>query len=892
MQVAMEESALAEKEAGVVPSGDYTNILKFLGIDYKSAEYYIKVGEIAKPHGWVLHISVVLSQVGDLMQRLIPFLATEGIAFKIAMNESASEDLLSGNLGIAQIGKIVAIYPENDDAALMLAKKLIELTKSFKGPAVPTDICLGSVVYTRYESFKPIIKADHNGQEEKYFYTKDGQLIKDSDSIPFSMPAGVIWPFKELTDPAGNTAPIFFNRLYKIIDILKNDPRGNVFKGLYLKSLFQVKKCVLKQGFSNSNSDKSGRDIQDRLNWQYELYKKLSDDVPMPKIYGLIHEPSYTMLAMEFISGVSLYQKAMDVNPLSQSWQNISIRTSLKLINYGIQITLTIDKMHKRGYVHRDIIPVNFLIDKKDRIKLIDMELAYSLGDQQPDPPFTLGTSGFMSPEQEAAQKPTIAQDIYSLGATLLCLFTGLTPVKFYTRNASSLATKLEFFIGNYEVAQILANCLQRDPSSRPPISSIVTGLSSFATQTKALIGRNSKYQAKQLSNIELKGLLSAGVIGLGRAPVISANGLWYSKKITAPNYSGLINKEYTKYPGLGEGMAGPLYLLARLKTLGIDIDACKVRYDDSWRFIEETYLTSISELAPGLYNGAAGLALTLAEGIHSGMLENTSDNREKIRLCLELDSTELSVAAGTSGRGIAVMQCAQLLSAEHSKAILNKIVDDLLIKKKNDGSWLMPLPKKNRETKQTNDLGFDDAGLLWFLMDYVLVYPNNEIQKVLEDMLSRLLKTRDLKKNIIEHIATKQSYEQGDGGKGLILLFIKAYETLHDNKYKDFAVSALLKYPPCIVNNNFTQQNGLAGIGELYLEALRVFKEDQWKSRADWIAGVFNNTVCRREDGSGYWMLEERNNPTADLLTGMSGILHFLARCIDPLKIGFRILK
>jgi hypothetical protein len=145
---------------------------------------------------------------------------------------------------------------------------------------------------------------------------------------------------------------------------------------------------------------------------------------------------------------------------------------------------------------------------------------------------------------------------------------------------------------------------------------------------------------------------------------------------------------------------------------------------------------------------------------------------------------------------------------------------------------------------------------------------------------------------NFWNGVAKVHSYESPEGFTGMILLMLKAYEVLHDIKYKQLAEEALGRYPFRTVHWNLTQANGLAALGELYLEASQVLRLEQWKDRANWIAGAFIHTFCRHPDGSGYWKLEEHNPPTANFLTGLSGIIHFLARCIYPGKIGYRLLN
>jgi serine/threonine protein kinase len=872
---------------------DYAIILRSHGLEYKIAGYYYQVGEISKTQGWILHLTVVMSQIREMLESIIPFLKTEEVPFKIAMNESTCEDLLIGNLGLAQIGKIVSIYPDNDAVALDLAKKLNELTRSYRGPIIPTDICLGNTLYTRYGSFNPIIKLNANGTEEKYIYDGEGQLVRDSYAMPFNLPNGVAWPFRELTEPILQAPPKLLNHIYKLVDILKLDPRGNVYKGLYVKNLLHLKKCVIKQGFSNMSSDKAGRDIQDRLIWQNELYKELSDIVPMPEIYDLFQEKGSTVLIMQLIKGNSLFDKLLEINPLSKSWAELPIAESLRLLKYAIEITKIIECMHKRGYVHRDIVPVNFLIDKQDRIILIDIELAYSLKHKTPDPPFKLGTPGFMSPEQEAAQRPTIEEDIYGLGATLLYMLTGIFPVKFNTQDTKRLSKSLIFFIGNVEIATTIANSLHHDPLLRPAVSTILAVLVKYQLelQTKLKFGKDHQ-RYPILDAHKVKELISSALEGLNNSPIVVMNELWYSKQITIENSTAPKNKQYAINPGIAEGISGVLFVLARVHRVGISIGPCRKGFTKCLKLLEDCYINRLPEMSAGLYKGAAGFALALAESVRSGLLEDNDLNRDKIQNCLRLQNEKVNLADGIAGQGLSILQCQCLLKKEFFQPLLDKIVLDLLNIQQKDGSWLqVPAAKKGKSAKIMN-IGYDDTGIIWFLLQYFALYPKMEVQNALIKGLGSIVNNRNYMQHFYNLVASKASYEIVDGGKGLIIVLIKAYETLQEDTYKRIAESALLKYPLQIIHTNISQENGLAAIGEIYLEAWRVFKNEEWKYRADWIANVYIHSLFKTTDNSGYWVMEQNNPPTADFLAGNGGIIHFLTRCLNPGKIGYRLLE
>ncbi|MBT7302672.1 MAG: SUMF1/EgtB/PvdO family nonheme iron enzyme, partial [Victivallales bacterium] len=81
--------------------------------------------------------------------------------------------------------------------------------------------------------------------------------------------------------------------------------------------------------------------------------------------------------------------------------------------------------------LHRDIKPANIMVDRRQRIFLMDLGLAKSLGE---DHGMTLsgailGTPQYMSPEQAQGQSDLgVASDVYSLGATLYHLATGAPP--------------------------------------------------------------------------------------------------------------------------------------------------------------------------------------------------------------------------------------------------------------------------------------------------------------------------------------------------------------------------------------------------------------------------------------------------------------------------------
>lgn len=74
---------------------------------------------------------------------------------------------------------------------------------------------------------------------------------------------------------------------------------------------------------------------------------------------------------------------------------------------------------------HRDIKPENILVDEEMNVYLVDFGLAKVGQGEATTGTVAKGTLGFMAPEQLFNRQVTEASDLYSLGATLICLVTG-----------------------------------------------------------------------------------------------------------------------------------------------------------------------------------------------------------------------------------------------------------------------------------------------------------------------------------------------------------------------------------------------------------------------------------------------------------------------------------
>ncbi|HUV65633.1 MAG TPA: protein kinase [Sedimentisphaerales bacterium] len=103
--------------------------------------------------------------------------------------------------------------------------------------------------------------------------------------------------------------------------------------------------------------------------------------------------------------------------------------TVTETIALTIQICEGLQEAHEAGIIHRDIKPSNIIIDRKGRPKLLDFGLAAIKGtDKLTKTGSTLGTAGYMSPEQAEGRQTDQRSDLFSLGIVLYEMIAGRRP--------------------------------------------------------------------------------------------------------------------------------------------------------------------------------------------------------------------------------------------------------------------------------------------------------------------------------------------------------------------------------------------------------------------------------------------------------------------------------
>ena len=174
--------------------------------------------------------------------------------------------------------------------------------------------------------------------------------------------------------------------------------------------------------------------------------------------------------SMDYVEGRDLGTLVKD-GPLSPRRTARYVKITAEAIHFA----------HQRGTLHRDLKPQNVLIDDADQPRITDFGLAKIMKDdsQLTQSGVVMGSPSYMPPEQAAGQHGDIGptSDVYSLGAMLYELLTGLPPF----RGATAMATLREVMEAEPaaprrlkadippDLETICLKCLEKSPSARYP---------------------------------------------------------------------------------------------------------------------------------------------------------------------------------------------------------------------------------------------------------------------------------------------------------------------------------------------------------------------------------------------------------------------------------------
>jgi tetratricopeptide (TPR) repeat protein/TolB-like protein len=196
-------------------------------------------------------------------------------------------------------------------------------------------------------------------------------------------------------------------------------------------------------------------------------------------IYEIGEAGGTVFIAMELVEGMTLRERMADARlPMRE------------MLRFSVEITEALASAHQAGVVHRDLKPDNVMVRPDGHVKVLDFGLAKLRERVEGDSDETrmqtisaemtqagriMGTAAYMSPEQARGRSVDFRSDLFSFGAMLYEMATGVSPfqadnvtdtlssvVRDRPREASEINPEV-----SGELGRILGKCLEKDPGER-----------------------------------------------------------------------------------------------------------------------------------------------------------------------------------------------------------------------------------------------------------------------------------------------------------------------------------------------------------------------------------------------------------------------------------------
>ena len=186
------------------------------------------------------------------------------------------------------------------------------------------------------------------------------------------------------------------------------------------------------------------------------ILKKLNHP-SLPRIIDIEEDENNLYIIEDYIDGTSLDRQLKEKKNFDEN----------TVINWAKQLCDVLIYLHNQKpnpIIYRDMKPANIIVDKDNKVKLIDFGIAREFKIDNDSDTTYMGTRGYAAPEQYGTSQSDKRTDIYSLGVTMYHLLTGISPLE-----PPYELRKLRLIDSNFSegIEYIVNKCIQSDPINR-----------------------------------------------------------------------------------------------------------------------------------------------------------------------------------------------------------------------------------------------------------------------------------------------------------------------------------------------------------------------------------------------------------------------------------------
>jgi tRNA A-37 threonylcarbamoyl transferase component Bud32 len=839
--------------------------------------YYVQPPDYRpRTQGWKLHVSATPLSAPTVLTRAAAVLVDQGCSFKFARNQAKVGELGSRRADRGGGGKFLTVYPDLDDERLReLAERLHETTWGLPGPGILSDRRYrpGSLVHYRYGVFHGVPMLSNDGSYEAMLIAPDGSTVLDQRKAWYSPPA---WaprnPFGNDTQarkPAPVARPVLLNDRYVVDEVIRHSFGGSVYRA---KDQHTGEPVIVKQARPHTDANLTGGDARTSRRHEAAMMQRLAGSGRIARAIELFEQQGDLFLVQEVISGTTLRQWVAQNCALDDggAWgppAGVVDRIAAGLVDL-------VAAAHWEGLVLRDFNPNNVMVTDEVDLRLIDLEMVTPA-----DEPVTrAGTMGYAAPEQRSA--PALGAvldqriDLFSLGATLFHLVTGIDPVfpddepperEHRLRVEARLALLGGRNVCARRYAPVIVALLHDDPAQRPGLDDVREMLADPAPVPDLVEDHGDPLRW----------------IGDGLSFLVETMTPEREERLWPARDFG----ESTDPLNVQHGAAG---------VLGVLIRASRHRPDDPE--LRDAAITAAQWLGrralreprvlPGLYFGRSGTAWALLEAGHHLGDDDLISLGTDITSRLPLRWPNPDVCHGLAGCGFTLLRAYEITGDQAFRDRARQVADQLVtMAEERDEHLVWPIGA---------DFSSALSGLVHYgfahgvagVGAYLLAAARATGDQSYLDLAVRAGRTLAAVAQVKDGAAYwprgsrtqvgLTSWCSGSSGVGTFLLRLGAHTG--DDRFAELAGQAAAAVYRSRWHAGTAQCHGLAGDGEFLLDLADVTGDDTYRHWAGELATSIYSRSARR-DGRLLAPDESQTAVVADFNTGLAGVVGFLLR-------------
>lgn len=823
------------------------------------------LNRLSSDEGWKIHITCYGLFYHDLIKKIVPFLVQTSVHFKLIRSVAVLNALNQGIYGSSQIGKACTVYAKDASSAQVLMASIDDLCEGITGPSINSDRIYGKngVVFYRYGSFQKFHYQYSNGEITPAIRHPNGTLVPDTHTTP----SWIIDPFGGIKITP--QTPLFIADRYVPIRFLSRSPNHDV---QVCVDIYNNKPCVIKSPAILASAYASTQ-----LLHEAQTLQRFAPYNICPHVQKIFEQPT-SMIVMEYIQGKTLEEVLFSQLAQGKYMPESSIRSCATRLVQSLML------MYEYGFVYGDLKPANILIHD-DTFILIDFEFACPVASNHIA--YGWGSRGYQSPQRMQHHAPTSSDDIYSLGALLVFMVSGVDPARepFHLTPSS-----LNLHTFNPAVSQNLLDfiyaCLNPDQTTRPTLDAAFEVLSGNKPVT--FISHSFPKAVEPTTN---KSTVNMPTVVAKLCDVLSTK---VRQAIQQESLLHLSNHPYLLgYPcaDIGIGTGGSLLTLMHADRT-INCPSIRAVIHQS-SHLYRRYLTAQPSSSVGLFAGSVGHVLTLWQIAHHIQdKQGINYARDLANALADYPLTSPDFMCGAAGRIQAhlwLWQATQdhrhLLAAQQcGKYICEKAVINA------EGvAWLLPEGYGPLSGKALLGYGYGVAGIADSLLILMQATGDHRYNHLIESCAIRLQRAAlpALTDNggvcWPRFLAGPPSFGGWCFGSAGIGQFLLRYTLLNfDPVLWNIIIRAARTSANGMRWTNPSLNSGIVGHIHFLLDVADITGDIYWQKEARHLTQLLLRFVTDRSTVQPCG--ETRNHPTYDYLTGTSGVILCLLRQVSSL--------